>query len=333
MIMIHIAVSFEKLSNDYSRHVGVTLVSLLEHCSSPVTIHILYDEKLSSENIEISEFNKACFQKIADKYRCNILFHHVEVPEWCNNITNVHKFTRGALFRLKLPELLPGLDKIIYFDCDTIILIDVTELWNINIDGKYVAAALDQGVSDWSKDKYIKNNRSMRNISLTNYFNSGVLLLNLSELRKISFTEKAWKYLKENPDAIFPDQNALNYLCQNNFIKLDGKFNNIAHLKEINEDCIMHLCGGPKPWIEYSHPYNIIYWEYLRKTPWGEDKEMFYKYQTSVVNISTAPPLLEQDFFQHIQGTKWQKVRNAGYFLRCFLKQLIKYIYHLIIKD
>ena len=140
---IHIALSPYDLTDDYNRHAGATLVSILEHCSEPIVAHLLYDEKLCIGKEKETEYNKACYQKIADTYGCELQYHHVELPEWIDNIVKLGSWSPGIFLRLYLPELLPETDKIFYFDCDTIILTDITKLWGVDLDGKYLAGSLD----------------------------------------------------------------------------------------------------------------------------------------------------------------------------------------------
>ena len=46
-------------------------------------------------------------------------------------------WTTANYYRIKLPELLPDIKKIIYFDSDTLIYKDLSKLYNYDIEGKY----------------------------------------------------------------------------------------------------------------------------------------------------------------------------------------------------
>ena len=70
---IHLAISPQDLTDDYNRHAGVILLSFLDHCSHPATVHILYDENLSVGKEESVEFNKQCYQEITDRYGCELV--------------------------------------------------------------------------------------------------------------------------------------------------------------------------------------------------------------------------------------------------------------------
>ena len=80
---IHIAISPWNLTDDYNRHAGVTLLSLLEHCSQPVTVHLLYDANLSIGKEKEEAYTKSCYQKICQKYNAAIFpFRYCSV---CNS--------------------------------------------------------------------------------------------------------------------------------------------------------------------------------------------------------------------------------------------------------
>ena len=78
--------------------------------------------------------------------------------------------TNQAYYRFSLGELIPYLNKIIYLDSDTICYKDLSNLYNINFKGKIILGQV------------IVTNKSKK----TGYYsiNSGILLLNLKEMRK-----------------------------------------------------------------------------------------------------------------------------------------------------
>ena len=93
----------------------------------------------------------------------------------------VHRYiTNQAYYRFSLGSLLPKLNKIIYLDADTIIFKDLTNLYNLNFKGKII---LGKGLG---RDIINKNKV---------YINSGILLLNLKEMRKKEIEKKVLKIL------------------------------------------------------------------------------------------------------------------------------------------
>ena len=147
----HIQVSLSpwNLTDDYNRHAGVTLLSFLDHCpkNTKITIHLLYDEKISIGKEKETEYNKQCYQKISDRYNCELIYHHVDLPEWVNDIPAVKKWTPGTMMRLCLPDLLPDVEKILYLDCDMVVQTDIGKLWETPLGNNPLAACLDTDIS------------------------------------------------------------------------------------------------------------------------------------------------------------------------------------------
>lgn len=101
------------------------------------------------------------------------------------------------------------------------------------------------------------------------YFNSGVMLMNLSLLREMKFTEKVYDYYKSHKDIIkMHDQDILNGLLYRERHPLDERWNMMCNTDNVTDYAIIHF-AGIKPWyIECPHPLKGIYYEYLQQTQW-----------------------------------------------------------------
>ena len=133
-----------------------------------VCIHVLCSNTLSHKNKNLiktieDKSSKIDFVKVDDN-----LFSKFHLEK------NTH-ITRETYYRYLLPDLLENIDKVLYLDCDTVALNDISEIFNINIDDYYIA-----GVSDFSEYAFKKR------LSLNKYCNAGMLLFNLKKCdRKI----------------------------------------------------------------------------------------------------------------------------------------------------
>ena len=331
---IHIALSPWDLTDDYNRHAGVTMLSVLDHCSLPVTIHILYDASLSNGKEKEEEYNKLCYQEIAHKYNSNIEYHHVDLPKWVNEIPAVKIWTPGTLLRLYLPEILPHLDKILYFDCDMVVNMDVNELWEIPLGDAYIAACPDSSIPDFIR-KRVKDYTKM-GINYKEYFCAGTLILNLNKLRDVSrpFTETVMSYFKKNQNLRFLDQDLLNWYCQGNYIQLNEKTNIYTWRKDamkFAEDCILHYATkNSKPWGVYSGNIDEYYWKYLIQTPWCDDIHKFMSYLRDAPDIDKFCPLLSKDILSILKGDKKEKVKTTikilGYIIKSIGNWLLRTI-------
>lgn len=314
---IHIALSPWDLTDDYNRHAGATLLSILDHCSQPVVAHLLYDEKLCVGKEKETGYNKACYQKIADGYGCELQYHHVELPEWVNNLETVKKWTPGTLMRLYLPELLPQIDKIIYFDCDMIINTDVVTLWNTQLGNTPLAACPDTAAPNYSH----KRKKTYQNVGIVplSCFCAGTLIFNLRAIRELddSFSNILIAFLHDNPDIPYLDQDILNWFCQGNYTKLDGKYNNYVDESALAyaEDSVIHYASAyGKPWKWYHGKIDDYYWNYLIKTPWCDDRQNLTSYLREAPDVSKALTIAKKDMLCYIDADS--KIKKGTYALK-----------------
>ena len=307
---IHIVLSPYDLTDDYNRHAGVTLLSILKYSSKPVIAHILYDDTLSQGKEDSVEYNKTCYKNIAEKYNCSILFHHIKIPEWIHEHKCTDYWSPGALLRLWIPDILPDVDKIIYFDCDMVIRTDISNIWNIPMDNYYIGACKDHGSIEIYKNKrnYVPNK------IIDEYFNTGLLIMNLQLIRKRqkSFSDLALSYIFKHPKNLFPDQDMLNWYCNGEYQRLERKYNIPSFCKDVMEfqdDCIIHYTGG-KPWLLYSGEVDYFYWEILAETPWGEDKWKFAQYLRSAPDYQKSLPFFQKSYYKLETGGAINRLRG-----------------------
>ena len=126
--------------------------------------------------------------------------------------------TTQAYYRFSLGELIPYLNKIIYLDSDTICFKDLSNLYNLNFKGKILLGQI------------ISNNKSKKK----GYYsiNSGILLLNLKEMRNINFEKKIINIINKHYKNAFHDQGIINLY----FKKLIGIFPPQYHARPYIED-------------------------------------------------------------------------------------------------
>ena len=172
-----------------------------------------------------------------------------------------------------------SLDKILYLDVDLLVLKNIEELYSIDLKDKLIAAIEDYPIADRCKRLRIPADYG--------YFNSGVMLINLTLWRKYKITEQAYSILVRNDIILLQhDQDILNLIAYDKWLRLPFKWNvldifffdytpydkkyykEIAH--SLKEDTgIMHFAGPLKPWIAwFPNPFYRHYYKYLSKTPW-----------------------------------------------------------------
>lgn len=165
-----------------------------------------------------------------------------------------------------LPE---NIDKILYLDSDILVNSDISKLYNMKLNTNilYIACKDESAIhGDDNKRLNLPDNYS--------YVNSGVLLINIKDLRKKYTMEEIINFIKNKKDILkYPDQDILNLLYCNEIKTISNRYNFI--LKDIdyydkNELAyIIHYAGLEKPWKikggRYKIAYLIYYYRILLK--------------------------------------------------------------------
>ena len=288
--MIHVCFSLHDSDGLYSKFAGTCILSMFENTTDKITVHILHDNILSADNI-----NK--FKILAEHYNQQIIFHNVEkdcinelnmirslFPS-IDNEYNKKRFSIGALFRLLLPSIFKDMKKIIYLDSDIIVNLDIGELWRIELEndeplGIVTALANRQTLSNINLDKTIPMCKDGY-VKGEDYFNSGVLLMNLERLRnEYEIIHEGCRVVEKHPEYSTVDQEILNYCFASQTKKIPVKFNRLvytlrmADIYEVDKQ-IYHYAGSPVGSgfsLDTKDIYNRLWLKYFMKTPWSVDE-------------------------------------------------------------
>lgn len=153
-------------------------------------------------------------------------------PEWGVNYHN--NFSYINLLKVVLPSILKC-NKVIWLDIDTIICDSLEGMWKTDVTGKWVAAV----------PEYKGHYRPFG----PDYYNMGVALLNLQQMRKDGAEEKMAEYLNTVPQP-FADQDAWHkFGLPDKFAVLDLRYNENTITGMTDNPAIVHYCG-------YTHWYN-----------------------------------------------------------------------------
>jgi lipopolysaccharide biosynthesis glycosyltransferase len=174
----------------------------------------------------------------------------------------------SAMFKFIIPNVFSYLDRILYIDTDLIVRNDLLELFMTSMEDEYLCAVPDlwQPVTDRTD---IKRFRS--------YFNSGVMLMNLSRMRIENLPAKLIEAKLNSTNFNLMDQDIFNEVCTEHFKILDIKYNFLpvcykrhkhkfdlsainrlygstyTKIEEIAADPVVaHWAGSDKPWISKS---------------------------------------------------------------------------------
>ena len=259
---------FFAVDDGYIPFLAVTLQSLVDNSSSSnqYSIKILHTNvneenkrkisKYQRENIDIEFVNLNCYvEKVKDK-----LFTR-------------DYYTNTTYFRLFIPELYPQYEKALYLDSDTVVLADIAELYNTDI-GENLVAAAQEGVIQNIKVYQDYVEKVVGVASYKRFFNAGVLLMNLNELRRFQFQDKILYLLSTVKYSVIQDEDYLNRMCKGRVKFVDSTWNkmpiDIDNVK-IEDIKLIHFNYVYKPWHFDNVLYGEIFWEYAQKTEFIND--------------------------------------------------------------
>ena len=187
--------------------------------------------------------------------------------------------TFAVYLKFDLPDLIPDQDKVLYLDSDIIIQKDLSEFFETNIKDDYAGVVKDIALID-------------NELNIKNYFNAGVMLLNLKLMRKNGASGALHNIAASSGRLKFMDQDCFN-LFFNNKVKLfpaiyncfynlfleqkekytiesinkcfETDYSSLDNLKR--ESYIIHLVGSDKPWVYYNSIFAGEWDEYFKKSP------------------------------------------------------------------
>lgn len=206
------------------------------------------------------------FRQLSKIYKRTINIVRIEKDRF-KNLISYGRYPTSMYFRFLLPEILKDEDKVLYLDCDILVRRSLSDLFCLDIDGYSCGVVLDQQCDDVQITNRLRID--------SQYFNSGVMLMNLKEWRTHCYTDKIIDYLALYPEkCVYPDQDALNVILSGTVKYLDLSYNlqemwltmrdyarfNYKRYPELDKakinPHIIHFCVGDKPWYyECKNPY------------------------------------------------------------------------------
>lgn len=289
------------LDDNYAPLLGIAMSSILKHSSADYCFWIMHNS--------LSEKNQVKIQKIADKFKSKLFFIPVDETKellefkkpkiWANKV---------CYYRILAPLLIPNeakkhdikVDKLLFIDCDILVLRDIAPLFITDLAGKALAAVVsplhEEERAHIPELKISPNHK---------FFYAGLMLIDCLKWQKEKVYEQAVKIDEAHPEGLkWADMDMLNIIFQNNYVVLppkysiwpglnfspyEYKFDNVmdgykgiateAEVKEaFCKPVIYQLAGGAKPWREcttfktvwtwfinsLATPYRKDGWTYLK---------------------------------------------------------------------
>lgn len=205
---MHLAFSSD---NNYIPYLKTAVLSVFRNNKTEVNIHILSNG--------IKDNNKRELENLSENQLQRCFFYDLSnIRERLGNL-KVETISLSAYSRLFIADILPdNIDKVIYMDCDSLILNSFQELMNLDIDNYLLAGVED--VVDFSFKTRLDIPEKAK------YINSGMLLMNLKKFRDESATTRIKEFIHNFKGEIpHHDQGTINALFYEQILILHPKYN------------------------------------------------------------------------------------------------------------
>lgn len=278
------------VDNNYAPYLGVAIKSILANASTKYfySIYVL--------NTDLSEENR---EKISKYESENVRVEFVDVKEQLDLISGkLHLrdyYTNTTYYRFFIPSLFTQYSKALYLDADIIVLDDISKLFNEEI-GENLAGAVQEEVMATVKvfGDYVEE---CLDVPCEEYFNAGVLVMNLDKMREEKIEEGFVSLLRRYKFEVTQDQDYLNILCQNKtkIIQLGWNKTPIKNKKFNDKNLkLIHYKIAWKPWHYDGVLYGEHFWKYAKET------EYYDEIIKEKENHDDAKKLIDQTAYENI---------------------------------
>ena len=206
----------------------ISLISLAKTTKAPLnvinlTLEVKQVSKHSKKTTDSQNelFNYVLKQANPESTYTSVDVSDIFVSELYKGPNIVNKYYSYFVVTRLLADLVKEVpnEKVIYLDSDTIMINDISELFNIDMKGAEIAGR---------RDKF----------RITNYFQSGVMLFDMKKMRETGLLEKARKLVTTKKYICYIDMSALNTACKKRLM-LPKKYNSFKYDKNA---IIHHVC-------------------------------------------------------------------------------------------
>ena len=251
---------------NFARPMGVAMTSIiLNNRNQNIIFHIFTDG--------LNECDKIRLKLLAEINHIIIKIYYIDISIF-KNLKTTTNWSVATYYRFIMCKGLYGeVEKVLYLDADIICLKQIQELFNIDMNGKTIMAVHD------IIDSYNFPIRMKKiNIKSGNYFNAGVLLIDINKWNEKNISERAFELLLNNMEKYdYLDQDVLNVTLENDVCFINKNYNYIYNKEQSQKDNLvdviklLHYATVQKPWYTwYNYPLGESFIKYASQSPWKD---------------------------------------------------------------
>lgn len=206
-------------------------------------------------------------------------------PALFEKATVIRHFSAEMYYRLIAYLYLPdSVERVLYLDSDIIVLNPISRFYRKPFDEAFFIAS-EHEYSTKMAGPF--NKMRLKTPKAKGYFNTGVLLMNVRELKKSNSAAEVFAYIDQHKhQLLLPDQDVFNAVYWDKIIPASGAYYNydarsydikklfmissdLTDLKWIREHTVfVHYCGKQKPWQKtYKGDLGLLFHQYAEMLP------------------------------------------------------------------
>ncbi len=239
---------------------AVTVRSALEACSTTLNVYVISVDLSLAEKQQL--FNSWQTSNLGE-----IRFIDFDLERVNNFRSTLLVKSKSPYARFFIPEYLSSVSRCIYLDTDLIVCSDLNQLQLLDLHGNSSACVIDGGIDTSQQQQRLREKLKLDNPR--QYFNSGVIVMDLDAWRDQQIQSKALAIAQDNYDLLDQmDQDALNIVLAGDWLVLDPKWNTSKGKANADfSDGIIHFLGKVKPWhADYAANFKDRWFALLDRT-------------------------------------------------------------------
>lgn len=208
-----------------------------------------------------------------------------------NKIRCVTHVSKETYYRLLVPDIFRYYEKIIYLDCDLIVLRDIAQLYDEPMGNAWIAAVLDvdhagqyNGATKIVRifcDDILKLKRPF------SYIQAGVLVMNIHRINN-ELGMDTLLHIAQRGMYLYVDQDVINQQCEGHIHTLPMNWNVLtdcrglrikkyisrapnelfmAYMRSRTAPYILHYAGDEKPWTSPQSDMASYFWQFANQSP------------------------------------------------------------------
>ena len=268
--------------DNYAPFVATTMASICANTKSFIEFYILEDR--------ITDKNKRKIKKTAGFFKnFSVEFISVNTELYFRKLKVKYTphISMATYSRLLIPEVKPGIQKAIYTDIDVAFTADISELYQTQLKGYYLAAVTSYNLH--AIEHYQKATARLELKNFDSIFNAGLLIIDCDKWRNLKISEQLVELaekLESEGRLQFNDQDTLNKFFDGDYLPLDKTWNVMHKLLETNfseteiksilsNHKMAHYTGPDmfKPWNNKNLKGAEHFWKYVPYTAFSKDIE------------------------------------------------------------